>query len=396
MSRRERTAERGVRAVLGLALRLLPRRRHVVVYGWGDDEGNALAVLRHLAEHYAGNVYWLVDSPPRAELLARLGPLAGRPPRLVRRRTPAALLHYLLAEGVFHTHGLFTSPHPGSRKTHVNLWHGDGPKRVAHSMTGSFSYLASGTRLFGEAKLRYFQAPANRLLVVGNPRVDEFDRPAGDDALRRLGLDPDRPLVLWMPTFRSATLAGQDLWTDAASVLGHHELGRGLDGALERARERGVQFVVKPHPLDAEAFDRLGVDVVQTGDVHRAGCTLYSLLARSTALVTDYSSVWTDYLVLDRPVLLFCPDLDEYEAGRAFTVDSLDEIAPGGVARTAEELGDFLVEVADGTDPSARRRATAAERIGAVVTTGATQRLFDELLRRGALGASRVRAAGRP
>ena len=32
------------------------------------------------------------------------------------------------------------------------------------------------------------------------------------------------------------------------------------------------------------------------------GTTLYGLLARSSALVTDYSSVWTDYLTLDRPI----------------------------------------------------------------------------------------------
>ena len=377
-----------MRLLLQAALRLLPRRRHVVVYGWGDDEGNAIEVLRHLSEQYDGRVHWLVDSPPVPELLQRLAPLAGPAPELVARRTPRAVGLFLTAEGVFHTHGLFTSPRPGRRKVHVNLWHGDGPKRmddVAVASAGSCSYVVSGTRLWGREKARFFGVPESRLLVTGNPRIDQLDRPASDELMVQLGLQPDRPLVLWMPTFRKATLNGESLWADSPLLLGHEHLSDALDEVAQMVEATGAQFVVKPHPLDADAFDRLGVHVLRSQDLVAAGCGLYQLLGRCSALVTDYSSVWTDFLAVDRPVLLFCPDLERYEAGRAFTVDHLADVAPGAVVGSFEELRQFLTEVAAGQDTTAERRRRSAEQLGAVVETGAAERLFAALCAAGEL-----------
>jgi CDP-glycerol glycerophosphotransferase len=385
---RGRGPQRPVRLVLQAALRLLPRRRHVVVYGWGDDEGNAIEVLRHLSQEYDGHVYWLVDSAPAASLLDRLAPLSGRPPGLVARMTPRALSLFLTAEAVFHTHGLFTSPHPGRRKVHVNLWHGDGPKRmddVKVSDAGTSSFVVSGTRFWGREKARFFGVPESCLLVTGNPRIDQFDRPASDDVMVALGLDPGRPLVLWMPTFRTATLNGESLWTDSPLLLGDERVRGVLDDFSKMTAETGAQFVVKPHPLDADAFDRLGVTVLRSQDLAAQRCGLYQLLGRCSALVTDYSSVWTDFLALDRPVLLFCPDLERYEAGRAFTVDHLQDVAPGHVAQSVDGLVEFLSEVAAGRDTSAEQRRLCAERLGAVVTTGATARLFTALCATGRL-----------
>ena len=396
-------AERPVRLVLQAALRLLPRRRHVVVYGWGDDEGNAIEVLRHLSQHYRGRVHWFVDSAARPSLLERLAPLAGPPPELVARRTPRAVGLFLTAEAVFHTHGLFTSPHPGRRKVHVNLWHGDGPKRMDDAGVasgGTSSFVVAGTRLWGREKARFFRIPESRLLVTGNPRIDQLDRPASDELLTALGLRLDRPLVLWMPTFRTATLDGESLWTDSPLLLGHEHVSGMLDDVAQLVESTGAQFVVKPHPLDADAFDRLGVRVLRSQDLAAAGCGLYQLLGRCSALVTDYSSVWTDFLAVDRPVLLFCPDLERYEEGRAFTVHHLADVAPGAVVRSFDELREFLVEIADGRDTSRERRRECAQQLGAVVETGATARLFDALCGAGRLcvhscAASTSRAAAR-
>ncbi len=353
-----------------------------MVYGWGDDEGNAIEVLRLLCEHYDGRVLWFVDSPPRPELLDRLAPLTVPAPELVARRTRRAVGLFLTAEAVFHTHGLFTSPDPGRRKVHVNLWHGDGPKRVGDAgaaRAGSASYVVAGTRLWGREKARYFGLPESRLLVTGNPRIDQLDRPVSDEVMARLGLDTTRPLVLWMPTFRTATVDGRSLWTDSPLLLGETLAADAVEDLAARVEATGAQFVVKPHPLDADAFDRLGIHVLRSADLAAAGCGLYSLLGRCSALVTDYSSVWTDFLVTDRPVLLFCPDLERYEAGRAFTVDHLQDVAPGPVVRSFDEVVEFLACVAEGRDLTVDRRRACAQRLGAVVETGAALRLLDAL-----------------
>jgi CDP-glycerol glycerophosphotransferase (TagB/SpsB family) len=139
-------------------------------------------------------------------------------------------------------------------------------------------------------------------------------------------------------------------------------------------------LVVKPHPLDADNFKIPLLRTILEEELVQAGLSLYRLLARSCALVTDYSSVWTDYIPLDRPIGLFCPDLEAYTNGRGFSLGVLDDRPlPGPLFSTAVEFRDFLVAVV--TDPrvggEARRAAVAS--LGIEHRNGATERLMHEL-----------------
>lgn len=85
------------------------------------------------------------------------------------------------------------------------------------------------------------------------------------------------------------------------------------------------------------------------------------LLVLADALITDYSSIMFDYALLDRPVVLFAPDLDAYAAERGSYFD-LREKAPGPVAETEDELFEVFdrLKAAD-TGFQAERTAFARE-----------------------------------
>lgn len=61
------------------------------------------------------------------------------------------------------------------------------------------------------------------------------------------------------------------------------------------------------------------------------------LMLVSDVLVTDYSSVMFDYALLDRPIVIYAPDWDEYRRERGVYFDLLAH-PPGVVARTESEL----------------------------------------------------------
>ena len=90
---------------------------------------------------------------------------------------------------------------------------------------------------------------------------------------------------------------------------------------------------------------------------------VYPLLARCDVLITDYSSVFFDFLHAGRPIVFFAYDLERYLRQDRSMYFGYERIAPGPICRSQADLEDALLACrnnADG-DPFARRRAELLE-----------------------------------
>lgn len=372
-----------LRVCLGLLARVFPQSRSVVFSVFPETEGNGVEVARALLERYDGRVVWLTEGR-RAPVEVRA--LSARGAVLVPKASLRGIWAYLRAEAVFFTHGLYGSPRPPRRKPVVNLWHGDGPKDVRPD-TGvggliSSTYLVGSTRLFSGHQAAAFGIPAERVLVTGNPRTDRFFRQTTGRGLEDLGVTGE--FVLWMPTFRRTRAVGA---MPQVSESGGLEVGSGdgeLSALLSGLRERGLQLVIKPHPMDGEARQWPGAVTVTDADLASWGISLYDLLGRSRGLVTDYSSVWVDYLLLDRPMAFLVPDRSSYTRG-LLPPDVLEWV-PGEVVGRGEPFGQFLADLDAEGRLGAAQRADVAARIGLNPTRSAADDLLTELERRHVLG----------
>ncbi len=367
-------------AILQTCLDRLPAREHAVVAGFPDDEGNSVEVVRGLAGRLP--VYWLVAGDP-ASLAGLVSDAEGaRVVRCVRRNSLRAYWAYVTARYVFFTHGLYGSLAPPRHKTFVNLWHGDGPKRRSGFATIRSTFVVSGTQLWGEQRARGFGVGEHGVLITGNPRVDQFARSAGNDALLSLKIEPDRPLVLWLPTFRTTRYRGSRIgsvrnWSDARDLSRSALVRSTLAQAAADAESLGVTLVVKPHQLDADDYAGTGLRTVTNAELRDAHIGLYQLLARAVGLITDYSSVWTDFLALDRPIGFYCPDLGQYVAGRGLNVEDYPGLLPGRLLESRADFRTFLHDCADEPESSRARRRRSVDMIGAETRLGATGRLLD-------------------
>ena len=110
-----------------------------------------------------------------------------------------------------------------------------------------------------------------------------------------------------------------------------------------------------------------------------AGVSLYQLIGNSDALISDISSVWVDYLALDRPIGFYIPDLDDLKSQRGLNVDNLEEILPGPRIDTPESAADFLRQVGAASPDVAPSAYPGAAEIGVVSELGCTDRLLDWL-----------------
>jgi CDP-glycerol glycerophosphotransferase len=238
--------------------------------------------------------------------------------------------------------------------------------RVMRREAASWDYLLSPSPYCTDILPRAL-GYSGEVLEVGYPRNDVLARPdvaaaVRDQVRRELGVPDAHTVLLYAPTFRENARQGASF----AKVL--H-----LDAATVVDRRPDVTVLVRGHAntwarASAGQGDRV-VDVTAYPDLAR-------LFLASDLLVTDYSSVFFDYALTDRPVLFLVPDLADYrDRLRGFYLD-LDEIAPGPLLRTTEEVLEHLED-----DPAAyaERRSALRARFTPLDDGAATERLVERV-----------------
>jgi CDP-glycerol glycerophosphotransferase len=376
------------RRVLPVLLRLLrlvlPTRRVVVVISGVPTEGNAIEVVRGLVDRYPGRIVWM--DGPSPEFCARLGLSRVEHHGRMSRR---GLCAYLTAEAVFLTHGAYGMARRVPRKLTINVWHGSGMKVMAHSllpdtkMRGpAADLLVSGARVWGEYYAGLSDLSTEEVVYSANPRVDAFERPLSADQLAGLGIGRAR-FVLWMPTFRSTAGRVEGAgWSDSTDLDSNARLRDQAALVAAACTDRGIQLVLKAHPLDADLYDVPGVLSITDVVLEDSGYCLYQLLGASGGLLTDASSVWTDYLLLDRPIGFVFPDHAAYSAGRGVHPADIMDWLPGELLQDQVGVESFLDDVLDGGSATRLLRRRTSDHIGLAVPSacGSAAMLLDRLL----------------
>lgn len=225
--------------------------------------------------------------------------------------------------------------------------------------------------------------------LIGYPKLDRLAAGAVDGrAVREMaGLDSTRPTVLYAPTYSPASslhLAGERIVEGLASA--------------------GFNVLVKLHDrsLDADARYTGGIDWrARMRALERQGRVSYAeapdvspYLAAADLMVTDHSSVGFEYLVLDRPLIVFdAPGL--VEAARI----NPDKVALLRTAATVVATVDELVTEAHAARRSPARLSRERRRVAGEMfhepgtATGRAVDLIREMLSMNAFGGQPIRSA---
>lgn len=197
--------------------------------------------------------------------------------------------------------------------------------------------------------------------LLGYPRNDALLHSSG--ALDKLVDRKGRKVLFWLPTFRQHNNTYDSNYT--LPGCGLPLLGE--EGALEalnrRLEELGVLLVLKPHPVQDMSAIRAGsfssFRLLYDEDLRQADVRLYEALADADALLTDYSSVYCDFLLTGKPIALTFDDLAQYERNRGFVMEDIRQVVKGRYLYTLDDLLVFLSDLHDGTDLEREARIQA-------------------------------------
>lgn len=339
-------------AVLRVAdLVVRPAAGGVVLHSQPDLDDTTVALLR--AAPLAVPCVVLVDDLTAARRRASALDLPGV--RLVSRRSLRGAWRYVRASVTLCTHGLFGS-FPRPRRHVVGLWHGEFGKLTgtfAGEPTRHYDWMPVSSELSQSLRSAEFGLPRERVAVVGSPRHDLLAAAAATATRGTGGL---RRAVVWAPTFRVPLTGAQRVDGDPGAT--ERELAPD-DPELAALLERhGATLWFRAHPADSRplAADGVLVRAADNASLEELGLTFYDLLGAADCLVTDYSSLWVDHLLCDRPMIAFCPDLDSYRTSRGLALEPHERWFPGPVVQTrADFLAAFATALGGGDEHRAQR-----------------------------------------
>lgn len=180
------------------------------------------------------------------------------------------------------------------------------------------------------------------IIEEGYPRIDaqfqsEETQRAVRDELRAAGVEvPDGKIVLFAPTWRGTSFFNPVYDADAL---------RADVAALAEHLGDGYTVLLKVHQQIFRAVSEHGS---LRGRLVPNSMPTNRLLGAVDVLVTDYSSIFFDFLATGRPVLFYVPDAHSYERDRGVLIEPGK--LPGPTYARLDELAAGIEAIATGTD----------------------------------------------
>jgi CDP-glycerol glycerophosphotransferase len=259
-------------------------------------------------------------------------------------------------------------------KSIIQLWHGIGFKKIGklkstdfdstnlidliskcllHPITPSVFAVTSEfyrDEVFSPA---YPEIPFDHFIITGYPRNDVLNKKIeGEDIwtdkkiLNNIASIKSKfdKIILYAPTFRDK---GNNPLTDGAIDFKEINKNAKRMNHLWIMKFHGMPVVESNYEIDGEFSNILFYDIDKD---------VYPLLRDADLLVTDYSSIYMDFLLLDRPIVFYPYDLERYEKKDRGFSHPYDTMTPGKKVFRLADLLEFISKEAWNDDFKDERR----------------------------------------
>lgn len=282
-------------------------------------------------------------------------------------------------------------------QVHVAAWHGFPLKVVGFfdsaSATSDFSDLKVITTqsdvITCTSKLSQltisgmFSCDPNKVKITGFPRNDILFHSKGRKNLEKLtGLSLENAsLFLYLPTMRKGLKNEGVAFEDNIFNYSDYDLEK-FNNYL---KQKNAYIFVKLHFADYTFFknksfllpDRM---ILLDNDALVNECfTIYHLMNAFNILITDYSSVYVDFLLLNKPIIFSCPDFNKYNEDRGFIVDEPKFMMPGQLVQNQTQLLESIDEIMSGFDRFLQERQEKMSLFHKFKDDKSGERLFKEM-----------------
>lgn len=236
---------------------------------------------------------------------------------------------------------------------HIELWHGVGGGKTVgfddatyrsqmDNIRGRYyrkieaipyrhSYFVCTSDEMKRIFLGAFRLPESHYLMAGQPRNDMFY----DINYQIKTLDVSelmgRKVIAYLPTHRK----NGDEKIDCSKLFDFEQLNT-------FCKNNNCIFLIKKHFYHKDEIEQISKFEYILDWSNRISVDTNELLMVIDYLITDYSSVATDFLLMKKPVFYYCYDYDEYILNDRTMYWNYDQISPGPKVKNFEQLIESL------------------------------------------------------
>lgn len=282
----------------------------------------------------------------------------------------------------------------------VNLWHGSGVKAhdyYDHNLNPRHAIKLK--KYFDKVDLMCVHSLDDRfklsamlhfdlrkIYVTGQPRLDCVTSAEGRKNLVKLfgeKVNQYQHFIFFAPSYRSnmSCHAGK-IYSDNIFRLDDFDNEK-LAGFLV---DRNAALIYKLHPIEQTAFSGrnfiLNDHCFELTDRMLFDCDIRydELLNAFDVMVSDYSSIVFDYLLLDRPIVYLLPDFEEYKNVKGFVFSNIDAYMPGEKAYDFNSLLVALTNAFDKPDQYSSARENVIMNRFDYTDGKSTERCFKQIM----------------
>lgn len=276
-------------------------------------------------------------------------------------RSLRALYYISKAKLLFFTH---QSPMKEIKKKQgqiiINLWHGCGYKSSEIKDykwidKNPMDYALVPGKIFIETKTQFWNCQKNQILPIGYPRYNCFLENNEQTKKKIEKICNDNKLIIWMPTFRKTE---RGIFPEEKNIQNYDLPILSSDKEMSELNkicsQTKIVLCVKRHPFQlrykCENNKFSNIIFIDNNTLLKEDIDLYSLLKYTDGLITDYSSVAIDYLLLNKPIAFTLDDFEEYSKARGFVFKDPKKYMPGHHIYNFKDMKEYIEDVGKNKD----------------------------------------------
>lgn len=236
-------------------------------------------------------------------------------------------------------------------QVYVNTWHGIPLKLMGYEMPNGNIEVANTERNFLQAS--YLLSPNShhtnmytksyklngifegKIIETGQARTDTIFKSDRDLVLDKLinagiAIDKNKKIVMYAPTWKGENFNRAEV-NAGEYVAFYNEV---------ISSSKNVQVLIKPHQV---VYNKLKNNAELSGCLVAPSFDTNEILSAVDVLVSDYSSIYFDFLVTGRPILFYIPDVDEYKETRGI-YEAVSKL-PGPATDNIDELCGWISDI---------------------------------------------------